>query len=318
MDTSLDDIALFVEVARRKNFSRAAESSGVPVSTLSRRISELERNIGVKLFRRSTRKVDLTEAGGVYFERCEKIVAEARIAHEQLLEVAQQPKGRLRVSMPTSLAVMYMPEIIREFGETYPDIDCEIDLSIHPVDLLADPFDLVIRFGHQPDSSVISRQIASASLGLYASADYLAKNGTPAIPADLVHHQCLRSSATKEDSTWVLKRGTDTERVTVSGRLVLNNVIMLQRMAMQGVGIVPMSCIYATCASKDKELVRVLPEWELTPIPLLALFPSRLMPAKTRVFLDFLQARLPAAKAQRAHVAKPIGRQMNTELVQAA
>src|SRR3546814_20589975 len=97
MNTSLNDMALFVEVAKRKNFSRAAESSGVPVSTLSRRISELERSIGVKLFRRSTRKVDLTEAGGVYFERCQNIVEEAGIDHEQLLEVAQTHKHRKRV-----------------------------------------------------------------------------------------------------------------------------------------------------------------------------------------------------------------------------
>src|SRR3546814_18933440 len=101
------------------------------------------------------------------------IVDEARIAHEHLLEVAQQPKGRLRVSIPTSLAMMFMSEIMRELSETYPDIECEIDLSIKPVDLLSDPFDLVIRFGHQPDSGVISRQIASVSLGLYAWPDYL-------------------------------------------------------------------------------------------------------------------------------------------------
>src|SRR3546814_20635550 len=93
MNTSLNDMALFVEVAKRKNFSRAAESSGVPVSTLSRRISELERSIGLKLFRRSTRKVALTDAGGVYFERCQNIVDEARIAPAHLLEVAQARKS---------------------------------------------------------------------------------------------------------------------------------------------------------------------------------------------------------------------------------
>src|SRR3546814_6507250 len=119
-----------------------------------------------------------------------KISSPRRVSpHEQLLEVAQQPKGRLRVSMPTSLAVIFMPDIIRDFNELYPEIECELDLSIRPVDLLADPFDLVVRFGHQPDSGVISRQIASVSLGLYASADYLARHGTPVVPSELSQHE---------------------------------------------------------------------------------------------------------------------------------
>jgi DNA-binding transcriptional LysR family regulator len=298
MDTSLNDIALFVEVARRKNFSRAAESSGVPVSTLSRRISELERNIGVKLLRRSTRKVELTEAGSVYFERCQHIVSEARMAHEQLTEMAQQPKGRLRVSMPTSFAMLFMPQIIREFSELYPDIECELDLSIRHIDLLADPFDLVIRLGRQPDSGVVARQIASISLGLYASAAYLARHGAPIVPADLIQHECLRSTTSKEDSVWVLESDAKVEHIPVSGRVTANNVGMLQRMALQGLGIVPLSCISAR-AIQSEQLMRVLPEWEFGPIPLLALFPSRLMPAKTRVFIEFLQARLPILTAQK-------------------
>ena len=184
MDTSLDDIALFVEVAKRKSFSRAADALEMPVSTLSRRINELERVIAVRLLNRSTRKIELTEAGSVYFERCQHIVAEARIAHEQLLEVAQQPKGRLRISMPTSFSVSFMPAILRGFCELYPDIECEIDLGISPIDLLADSFDIVFRFGAQPDSGVISRRISNVAVCLYASSFYLARHGTPAVPAD--------------------------------------------------------------------------------------------------------------------------------------
>src|SRR3546814_1606845 len=127
-----------------------------------------------------------------------------------------------------------MPDVIRDFNELYPEIEYELDLSIRPVDLLADPFDLVVRFGHQPDSGVISRQIASVSLGLYASADYLARHGTPVVPSELSQHECLRSSTSKADSIWTLASGGKVEKIPVSGRLSINSVIMLQRMALQG------------------------------------------------------------------------------------
>lgn len=298
MEPSLDDIALFVEVAKRKNFSRAAESMEMPVSTLSRRISELERRLGVRLLNRSTRKIELTEAGGVYFERCQSVVAEARIAHEQLLEVAQQPKGRLRISMPVSFSLSFMPVIFRDFCEKYPDIECDIDLSTHEVDLLADSFDLVLRFGAQPDSGVISRRIANMAMGLYASAGYLADHGSPAMPADLPRHQCLRTHGSRSSSTWVLKSGPRTEEVAVSGRLSINNMGMLQRLAVQGVGIAPLPIRCPSEADGGELLQRVLPDWELRPLPFVALFPSRLMPAKVRVFIEFLQERLASLPAR--------------------
>ncbi|MEO6985204.1 MAG: LysR family transcriptional regulator [Paralcaligenes sp.] len=298
MATSLNDIALFVEVAKRKNFSRAAEALDMPVSTLSRRISELERQIGVRLLKRSTRKMELTEAGSVYFERCQHIVAEARIAHEQLLEVAQLPKGRLHISMPASFSLIFMPIILRDFCEQYPDIECQLDLGINPIDLLADSFDIVIRFGSQPDSGVISRLITNVPICLYASSGYLARYGAPLLPNDLPGHQCLRAGVGKEDSTWVLTSGSKIEKVPVAGRLAINNIVMLQRMALQGLGIAPLPTHWSVNMGMAERLQRVLPEWEFKPIPLLALFPSRMVPAKVRVFIEFLQTRLAAVLVQ--------------------
>ncbi|MGB3290561.1 MAG: LysR family transcriptional regulator [Burkholderiaceae bacterium] len=294
MNPSLDDIALFVEVAKSRSFTRAAESLNMPASTLSRRISLLERYIGVRLLNRSTRKVDLTEAGAVYFERCQDVVAQARIAHEALDEVAQLPKGHLRVSMPVSFAMLTMPLIMRDFAERYPEIECEYDLGIKRIDLLAEPYDIVIRIGHQPDSGVISRQMGSVTLGLYAAPAYLARKGVPAVPADLAKHECLRSSTSKEDSVWELRSGSRVEKIAVGGRMAMNNVGMLVHMARLGMGIVPLTCNIALLSTEEGALQRVLPDWEFDPIPLVALFPSRLMPAKTRVFLEFLMDRLKA------------------------
>ena len=314
MEPSLDDIALFVEVAKRKNFSRAAESMDMPVSTLSRRISELERRLGVRLLNRSTRKIELTEAGGVYFERCQNVVAEARIAHEQLLEVAQQPKGRLRISMPVSFSLSFMPVIFRDFCEKYPDIECDIDLNTHEVDLLADAFDLVLRFGAQPDSGVISRRIADMAMGLYASSEYLASHGSPVLPAELPRHQCLRTHGNRRSSIWVLTSGKQTEEVTVSGRLSINNMGMLQRLAVQGVGIAPLPIYCPSEADGGELLQRVLPDWQLRPMPLMALFPSRLMPAKVRVFIEFLQERLASLPAREHFVPRELAHGVGARL----
>lgn len=278
-----------------KSFSRAALSLAVPASTLSRRISELERYVGVRLLNRSTRKVQLTEAGAVYFERCQHVVAEARVAHEELSEFAQQPKGRLRVSMPSTFATMFMPRILDEFSDQYPGIQCELNLGIQAVDLLVDPFDIVIRFGKQRDSGVIARRIGSLTLGLYASENYLARCGTPTEPIDLVQHECLRATAEQADSVWELHAGPKMEKVHVTGRLVINNVGLLRQMAALGRGIVPLSPDQGVGSVSDRPLVRILPGWTFSPIPLLALFPSRLLPAKTRVFLEFLQRKLDQA-----------------------
>jgi len=293
MDIQLNDIALFVEVAKRKNFSHAAETLGIPTSTLSRRVTELERGLGMQLLTRSTRRIELTEAGAVYFERCRHVVEEARVAHEQLLDMAAQPKGRLRISMPTSLAQLFLPVVIREFRAQHPDIECDFDLSMRPIDPITNPYDLVLRFGQQPDSSLIARQLVLMTQYLYASPAYLERHGEPRSPTDLSHHECLRPAMNDLMSYWVLHSGDKVERVRVSGRLAVNNVGMMGRLAAQGLGISPLLVFEPMeRAIAQSGLVRVLPDWSLTPMPLFALLPSRMIPAKTRAFLDFIQPRL--------------------------
>ncbi|NYT37032.1 LysR family transcriptional regulator [Allopusillimonas soli] len=295
MSASLNDIALFVEVARGRSFTRAADTLNMPASTISRRISELERSIGVRLLNRSTRKVELTEAGALYFERCQHIVEEARIAHEQLLEGAQQPKGLLRMSIPSSFALSFLPDAIKEFSQRYPEIECEYDLSIKPIDLVTEPYDIVIRMSRLPDSGVVARQLGLVRLGLYASDDYLEKHGVPRTPAQLARYECLRASTSREDSIWHLRSGERMEHVHVKGRIAVNNVAMLTRMAVRGAGIVPLSSHRLAHSTEADTLRRILPEWEFETIPLVALFPSRLMPLRARVFIDFLCEKLERA-----------------------
>lgn len=289
---SLDDVALFVEVARRRSFTHAANRLNIPASTLSRRIRALEERIGVRLLQRSTRRVELTEAGAAYFERCHAAIDQASQAHEALEDMIRQPKGTLRISMPTSLALRRMPAILHAFCLRYPGIECDLNLGIQPIDFVTDPYDVVIRFGQPPDSSVLSRRIGAIRLGLYASAGYLARHPAPRTPQDLAHHQCIRTSTQRKDSQWTLWHDGESATVDIHGQLAVNNITMLFEMARRDMGIVQMTDADARGDGDTPALVPVLPQWRLGPTPLLALFPSRMLPLKTRAFIDFLAEHL--------------------------
>ncbi|MEY9741123.1 DNA-binding transcriptional LysR family regulator [Bradyrhizobium japonicum] len=208
----LNDMALFVEVAKARSFRRAAKTLDMPNSTLSRRIDLLEKEIGLRLLNRTTRKIELTEAGQIYFERCKRIVDEARLAHEQLDGMLAQPSGMLRVSLPVDFANTYLAPLIAAFARQYPDIDFEFDLTPRRVDLVSEPFDLAIRVGESEPSHMIARPLARMPGYLYASPRYLDINGEPHEPADLTHHQCLCMTKV---SAWTLHRGAQMEQTDV-------------------------------------------------------------------------------------------------------
>src|SRR5215469_11790327 len=184
-------MALFVEVVKAKGFRSAADATGMPNSTLSRRISLLEKAIGLRLLHRTTRKIELTEAGQLYFERCKRIVDEARLAHEELSGMLAQPSGVLRVSLPVDFAVTYLAPVVVAFAELYPRISFDFDLTSRRIDLVSEPFDVAIRIGESENSQLIARTLASLTPHLYASPGYLERAGEPAKPADLARHECL-------------------------------------------------------------------------------------------------------------------------------
>lgn len=289
----LNDMALFVEVAKAMSFSRAAEAIGVPNSTLSRRVSALEKSIGLRLLHRTTRRLELTEAGQIYFERCRRLVEEASLAHEQLGELLAQPSGVLRASLPVDFATSYMAPLIAEFARRYPGISFEFDLTPRRVDLVSEPFDVAIRMGPSPDSNLIARQLATLPTHLYASPGYLARAGEPQQPADLVHHECLGFRSAK-GMVWSLtpEDGGDAEQVNVGGRFQLNSVGMLRRLATLDMGVVVLVDALAADDVAAGRLQQVLPGWVAPPVPVYAMTETRLLPAKTQRFIEFLKERL--------------------------
>lgn len=284
------DLPLFVEVARTRSFRQAAENLRMPGSTVSRRIAELERAIGLRLFHRTTRRVELTEGGQRYFERCRRILAEAQLAHEELTTLQTRPSGLIRVALPMDFAVVFLSGILAEFARQYPEIRFQLDLSPRRVDLLSEPLDVAIRMGNPPDSALVARRLAVLRTGLFAAPAYLNSRGTPAHPDELPTHEALRY----DHAPWrLVERATGTIReIAVDGRFLVNNVGMARRLALEGLGIALLAEGLVRADLENGALRPLLCEWDSAPVPVFALTETRLIPAKVRVFLDFLAARL--------------------------
>jgi len=286
----LNDMAVFVEVVKARSFRRAAETIGMPNSTLSRRISGLEKAIGLRLLHRTTRRIELTEAGQLYFERCKRIVDEARLAHEQLGEMLAQPSGVLRASLPVDFAYVYLAPLIAEFARLYPGISFEFDLTPRRVDLVAEPFDVAIRMGESPDSNLIARQLARLPRYLYASPRYLEIFGEPNQPADLAQHESL--VLLTESGPWKLHHLDETVEVAVGGRFRLNGIGMMRHLATLDLGVVMLAEEIVADELAEGRLRRVLPQWQGTPTAVYAITETRLLPAKTQRFIEFLREKL--------------------------
>ena len=231
----------------------------------------------------------MTEAGLVYFDRCKRIVDEARIAHEQLGDMLAQPTGLLRVSLPVDFAVTYLAPIIAGFARQYPGITFDFDLTPRRVDLISEPFDVAIRMGHPEDSQLIGRQLAALPTFLYASPAYLKSAGKLRRPADLGAHECLMLT---KGSQWTLGDGKLVEKIKPAGRFTINSVGLMRRLATldQGVILLPHEVVADDVAAG--RLVRVLEKWQGTVTPVYALTETRLLPAKTQRFVEYLQERL--------------------------
>ncbi len=289
-----EDMAIFVEVARANSFRRAAEVLNMPNSTVSRRIAELEKAIGLRLFNRTTRRIELTEGGQVYYQRCRGIVEEARLAHEQLTEMLEKPTGLIRVSLPPDFGAVFLVSILADFVTEYPGISFDLDMTPRRADLVSDSVDVAIRMGMPHEPNLIIRQIAILTTGLYASPGYLEKHGLPVQPDDLLSHQCLRLPG----AVWSLSSagGKNTVSLPVQGRFTANNVGMLRRLALYDMGIALVADEIVRLDVERGRLVRVLDGWLSPAVPVHAVTETRLLPAKIRLFINFLAARLAKEK----------------------
>jgi DNA-binding transcriptional LysR family regulator len=290
--SDLQDMIFFVEVARALSFTRASKASGIPLATLSRRVTLMEKRVGVRLFQRTTRRLALTEPGRRYLERCERIVQDAAAAQEVLKEAAERLSGHLRLSMPVEFGLTMLAPIIDEFARQYPDITVDADLTPRPANFVDENIDVSIRLGEIRDSSLIVRRLGNAARLFYASPSYLARNGEPTQPKDLSRHECILQSYMAQPGVWCVVSGKKSVDVNVHGRFSTNNVSMTLKFVEQGHGIAALSPPIARQAFDGGAVRQILVDWSLPLMPVHAVMTSRLVPARAKAFVDFLASRL--------------------------
>lgn len=298
-----NDLMLFARVVDEGSFSRAAERVGLPKSTVSRRIAALETQLGERLLLRTTRKLTVTDFGHSVLEHAQQVASEVEATASLAQHRQVEPSGRLRVSMPSDFANVVLGHVITDFVARYPAISLELDLTARRVDLIGENFDLALRMGALPDdASLAARRVATFSIGLYASPDYLKRRGTPPEPEALMEHDALRLlKRNGEPETWQLTRGEERWEGIPPGRATANSPEMLARLARSGAGIAAVTDHFAIPYVESGELSPVLPDWTLPSAPCWAVFPGRrLMPARTRVFIDAMEAEFSGPACQRA------------------
>jgi DNA-binding transcriptional LysR family regulator len=284
----LDQIHTFAAVAEHGGFAAAARILGRDPSVLSRRIDALERRLGVRLLARTTRKVALTEVGAAYLQKIRVVLAELTAADVEAAEGAVRPRGLLRVTMPGTFARLWVMPWLPAFLREHPEIEIELDLGDRFFDLVEEKFDLAIRLGGLADSSLVVRHLATFETVLCASPAYLEEAGAPHRPEDLQNHRCLGLTVPNFWPDWRLRRGDERATVHVPRQFRTNDGSSMVLAALGGGGIMLASEWSCGRHLAEGRLVRVLSEWRMDHEgnAQIVLAPGRLVPAKTRIFIE--------------------------------
>lgn len=296
MSLDANDLVLFARIMEAGSFSRAAERTGLPKSTLSRRITALEATLGERLLTRSTRRLAITEFGEGILDHAKRLLEETEATAALALHRQTTPQGTLRVSLPPDFMELDLAALLLQFASTYPAVRLELDLSPRRVDLINERFDLAVRAASQlpDDATLVARQLIQLQNGLYASPAYLARHGNPAAPAELLGHVGLRLiTSIGEAQPWRLSRGSEHWEGMPSGPLATNSISLQWTLAAHGMGIVALADRFARPLVEQGRLQRVLPDWQLPPITVWGVTPGRrLLPTRTQAFIDMLRAAL--------------------------
>lgn len=289
MDT-LTRMRAFIDVVEAEGFSAAARKIGRSKALLSKYVRELEDELGALLLNRTTRQFSLTETGHTYYARATEIVREIDSLSETVRETSGDVKGRIKLSAPRTFADAPIGQSLIDFIKAYPEIVLEINLDDRFVDLVEEGFDLAIRITRLEDSSLIARRLSPFSVTICASPDTLETLGTPQKPQDLAKMPCIIDSNGRWLSNWpFMRQNGEMFSVSVSGPLEANSPLTARAAAIAGLGFAPLPDFIAEPALESGELVRVLEDWVPRGGGIYAVYPHRrYLPAKIRVFVDFL------------------------------
>jgi DNA-binding transcriptional LysR family regulator len=300
----ISNVGVLAAVVEGGSFARAAEALGLSRSGVSRAVARLEARVGVRLLDRTTRAVALTDEGRRLYSEIAPLLTGIEDAVTVTSGSAVAVRGRLRVNVDAFFSRLLFAHHIPEFLSLYPDLTLELVAKDQLGDLVGEGFDIAVRFGHPPDSSLVSRKLLETRTIAVASPAYVAAHGRPTAPTDLARHACIqvRDSASGQPiDKWAFRRGGEVVEVRATGRLMVAEFGTMLGACLEGVGIARVKAIGVQRLIDRGELVELLPDWTGESFPLHALIPSRhLPPAKVRAFIDFVQSRLGATAAAEA------------------
>ena len=291
----LQSITTFIAVGRAQSFAEAARRLRLSTTAVSRHVAELEQALGVALLHRTTRSVNMTEAGARYLPRAEAIMQELDNLNAEIGASDRIPRGNLRISAPPGIGHDWIVPLVTDFLIVHPQIDLELDLSERMVDLVGEGFDAAIRSGPLPSSSLIAHRIIEMRYRLCASPGYLESNGVPASPRDLVNHDCLfwSTSTIADVAAWTFRRDGVSQTVPIRCRLRIGNLPALCRAALAGLGLTMLPELDVQEDLSAGRLVSLLPDYEI-PSGVVSLVrpPAPFEPTRLRAFVDFITSAL--------------------------
>lgn len=287
----VNDVLIFTRVAQSGSFSKAARRLGMPVSTVSRRVADLEADLGVPLLIRTTRSLRITDVGRAYLEHGNAIAAEIEKAEALASGLQSIPQGTLKITATTDFGNRFLCKIVHEFLKANPRVGVDLVLTERVVDLIDEGFDLAIRMGELEDSSHVAKRIGSLDLQVHASPAFLKRHGEPVSPAELSKLECIqfKSDGDEDLGVWKLKSARSEVKVAVSGRVSSNNVALVRDFVLSGAGLALMPHFICSEDVEAGRLKVVLKDWVQSVGPIHVVYPGqRFVLPKVRAFVDHL------------------------------
>ena len=291
MDQKIDlnSLVLFYEVIEAGSLTAASAKLKLAKSTVSRRLTRLEQQVGSVLIKKGLQKLMLTEVGTTLHKGCEQIVANVRQATQQALSVHSNLQGTIRVSIPGDLGITWLGAVVADFVRQFPEILVEI--RVHTADIvdpIKEPFDIAIQIGEKIPLAPVCKRIATLPRGVYASPGYLADHGIPQSLEDCKAHDWIVTDVQVRDGILMFQKRKRGKAITVSGKIIANSARLARELATAGLGLAMIPDALCEDRLQEGRLVRILPQWQCPALQVVALFLSRdRIPRKTRTFLDF-------------------------------
>jgi DNA-binding transcriptional LysR family regulator len=285
----LNLLMLFLEIVNAGSISQAAVRLQSPKATLSRKLRQLEEQIGAVLLKRGPHTRELTDVGRALLHHCERIAADVSVASRIAAEMQSHLSGAMHVSIPFGLGNTWISQALARFALQHPDVKLTIDVTNRWVDVSEEAYDVAIYIGRVRNEHLPVRLLAELPRGIYASPLYVDRAGLPRLPSDLLKHDCIALETQINDGLWTFSDPDDETPVKISPRMTVNDVVVAREMVLRGLGVAILTHALCEPEVKTGALVRLLPQHLIAPVPIVATFLERRhMPLRTRTFIDLL------------------------------